>query len=173
MNEIRIGEYYDLFDDEIDAVMKFTEAVANDCKKHGYRVDINEKMKTDLLYEADGYGGEFAFCQLFEKEFNWEVRPKTFSVDVVVDDIKIDVKQTRYATGALIVKEKHKHNDVVEVYALMTGTLATGYRYKGMLEQPLAVLGEKWFPVNSRYKNHEPVYATDQNELKEIDFLRV
>lgn len=123
--------------------------------------------KDNKSMDDDGFGGEFAFCKLFNVMPDFLVQvTQTNKNDydaLLFNCISVDVKTTHYATGKLAVA-KWKI-DEVDCYALMIGKMPS-YTFKGFMfgedlkkENRLGDLG------------HGMSYIAEQNELKELHDL--
>lgn len=64
----------------------------------------------------DGMIGEYAFCKSHNIFLNFNPEPRSGSCDCVLENIRIDVKTTRYANGKLVATVKG--NPDVDVFAL-------------------------------------------------------
>lgn len=87
--------------------------------------------QSDYLTDLDGFGGEFAFCKLFNIYPDLEVKvtsQETDQGDCLLNNFKIDVKTTKYKTGKLICALWK--NRAVDYYALMVGEFPQ-YEFKG------------------------------------------
>ena len=124
-------------------------------KDDNYFVDIN------------GFGGEFAFCKLFNIMPDFLVQvTQTNKNDydaLLFNCISVDVKTTDVITGRLLTPLWKM--DEVDCYALMIGEIPC-YTFKGFM------LGEDLKKQN-RLKDlgHGMNYAAEQNELKELHDL--
>ena len=124
-------------------------------KENNYFMDIN------------GFGGEFAFCKLFNLMPDFLVQvTQTNKNDydaIIFDCIKVDVKTTPVIAGKLLTPLWKV--DKVECYALIVGEIPN-YTFKGFM------LGEDLKKQNrledlGRGMN----YAANQYELKELHDL--
>ena len=140
------------------------------------RYNINrEKGVTDKkigkednhFMDINGFGGEFAFCKLFNIMPDFLVKvTQTNKNDydaLLFNCISVDVKTTHYITGTLAVA--NWKIDKVDCYALMIGKMPS-YTFKGFMfgddlkkENRLGDLG------------HGMSYIVEQNELKELHDL--
>jgi hypothetical protein len=87
--------------------------------------------QSDHLTDLDGFGGEFAFCKLFNLYPDLEVKvtsQETDSGDCILNGKRIDIKTTKYKTGKLICALWK--NDEIDYYALMVGEFPR-YEFKG------------------------------------------
>lgn len=87
--------------------------------------------QSDHLTDLDGFGGEFAFCKLFNLYPDLEVKvtsQETDSGDCILNGYRIDIKTTKYKTGKLICALWK--NDEIDYYALMVGEFPK-YEFKG------------------------------------------
>jgi hypothetical protein len=117
--------------------------------------------------DINGFGGEFAFCKLFNVMPDFLVKvTQTNKNDydaIIFNSIKVDVKTTKFTTGRLLTARWKV--DEVDVYALMVGEMPK-YTFKGfMLRDELK--------KDDRLKSlgHKVGYVAEQNELKEIEEL--
>ena len=123
--------------------------------------------KDNKSMDDDGFGGEFAFCKLFNIMPDFLVKvTKTNKNDydaLLFNCISVDVKTTHYITGTLAVA--NWKIDKVDCYALMIGEIPC-YTFKGFM------LGEDLKKQN-RLKDlgRGMNYAAEQNELKELHDL--
>ena len=124
-------------------------------KENNYFMDIN------------GFGGEFAFCKLFNLMPDFLVQVTQSNKNdydaIIFDCIKVDVKTTPVIAGKLLTPLWKI--DEVDCYALMIGEIPC-YTFKGF------ILGEELKKQN-RLKDlgRGMNYAAEQNELKELHDL--
>ncbi len=133
------------------------------------RFEINRKNnvknsrkggQSDYLTDLDGFGGEFAFCKLFNIYPDLEVKVTSQDSDrgdCLLNNLKIDVKTTKYKTGKLICA-LWKNNEV-DYYALMVGEFPQ-YEFKGFAKSSEVKKEENI--VNLGWGN---LYAVGQEKL--------
>jgi len=123
--------------------------------------------KDNKSMDDDGFGGEFAFCKLFNVMPDFSVKvTQTNKNDydaLLFNCISVDVKTTDFITGRLLTPLWKI--DEVDCYALMIGEMPC-YTFKGFM------LGEDLKKEN-RLKDlgYGMNYAAEQNELKELHDL--
>lgn len=99
-------------------------------RKNGVK-NSRKGKQSDHSTDLDGFGGEFAFCKLFNLYPDLEVKvtsQETDSGDCILKGKKIDIKTTKYKTGKLICTLWK--NDEIDYYALMVGEFPS-YEFKG------------------------------------------
>ena len=127
------GIEYKLTETEIKIIQNMSKTICD--QGRDYFVDNFKYDKITTLYDmnVNGFGAELAFCRLAEIEFD----SSTISFEnhflkhdcILPDGRTVDVKNTKYSTGSLIVgkgKEKMK----VDVYVLMIGIFPK-YKFVG------------------------------------------
>lgn len=126
--------------------------------------------KTFVAYEdgyvcdIDGFGGELAFCKLFNVYPDMSIRAwegEQDEGDCVWNGLRIDVKTTTYPEGCLLAGGWKKLN--VDYYALMTGVFPN-YYYRGVMRADKLLQQERLTDFGYR----EPAYRADQDELIEL-----
>ena len=111
--------------------------------------------------DLEGIGGEVAFCKMVNAfpDFSIHVRNATEDKgDLVVNNVTIDVKTTKYKNGKLLAVPWKKSN--VELYVLMVGEFPT-YTYKGsMFAKDLLI------PERIGNLGRGDTYIAEQKDLK-------
>ena len=126
----------------------------------------------DCKVELDSFGAEVAFCKLFNVYPDYSIFPRSSSNrtdkgDAVVNDLVVDIKQTKYPSGKLIVAPwKVKNSTNIDCYGLMIGEFPE-YVFKGFIESCEITKPEKLGNLGRGM-----TYIAKQNELKEIDSLK-
>ncbi len=86
--------------------------------------------KTQLQLDIDAFGAELAFCKMFNLYPDLTTFARKRGPDCYWSDgKKVDVKQSSFKDGDLIVS-KHKKVEDADIYVLMYGVMPT-YTYKG------------------------------------------
>ncbi len=122
-------------------------------REHRYQQDI------------DGFGGELAFCKLFNVYPDTSTHVRTTKTDVgdcVWNGFSIDVKTTTYPEGMLLANYG-KQVTTVDYYALMTGVFPN-YFYRGVIEADELLKKERLANLG----HPKPAYCVIQEELKEL-----
>ena len=93
------------------------------CREAGV---VNDKKggQSNEITDRDGFGAELAFSKLCNVFPDFLIGPVSGGHDVLVNDIKVDIKQTKYPDGRLLGHLSKKKGDS-DIYVLMTGTLPT------------------------------------------------
>ena len=133
MKKVRIGRTVALGEAEQEickAVATGKNAISRAAGVENKRVGPQDDYFTDL----NGFGGEFAFCKIFNvfPDFSMELRnASTDKGDALLPSgYAVDVKTTVYAAGKLIASPSLKDNH--DLYALMTGTFPE-YTFRGFI----------------------------------------
>lgn len=135
-------------------------------RKNGV-VDRKIGDQSNHFTDANGFGGEFAFCKLFNviPDF-WVKQPDTGLPDHDASlpcGLKIDVKTTHYETGRLAIA-RWKAGDI-DCYALMTGSMPS-YTFRGFITKKMALQDS-----NIRSLGHGEGYIIEQSALRELSDL--
>ena len=133
MNKIGIGSMVSLSEAEQEickAVATAKHAINRTGGVENKRVGPQDDQFTDL----NGFGGELAFCKLFNifPDFSLEIRnSSTDRGDAILPaGYTVDVKTTVYPSGKLIAAPSLKANH--DLYALMTGKFPA-YTFRGFI----------------------------------------
>jgi len=133
--------------------------------------NVNDKKVGDQdnhFVDVNGFGGEFAFCKLFNLMPDFTVKvTQTNKNDfdaILFNKIRVDIKTTQYSTGQLLV---HK-DKIAEVhcYALMVGSMPE-YRFKGFMLKDEIIKPERLKAINPQ-KPDKISFLAKQEELKEL-----
>lgn len=120
--------------------------------------------------DLEGIAGELAFCRLFNvyPDLETDVEPPYKAYDCVLyDRLRVDVKNTTYEHGRLLVSHKTGEKaGEVDAYALMTGTFPGPYVYRGMMNRHELIQEKR---IGEIYGNRS--YMAWQNELVDMVFL--
>lgn len=140
--------------------------------KERYKVNRKKGVKnskignqSDYLTDLEGFGGEMAFCKLFNVYPDLKVQvtnQQTDTGDCVLPNGKvIDVKTTKYKNGKLLAA-KWKTCEDIDAYALMVGTFPS-YKFMGFMSRQELL-------QDSRLTNlgHGEGYAAHQSELAPV-----
>lgn len=121
----------------------------------------------NFFMDINGFGGEFAFCKLFNIMPDFLVKvtqTNKYDYDALLfNTIKVDVKTTDVLTGRLLAAPWK--NDEVDCYALIVGTIPE-FIFKGFMTR-------EELKKDSRLKSlgYRKGYVAEQNELKELSDL--
>lgn len=152
-----------LNDDEVKICKYIGKKRYEAARKNGVKDRKIGNQDNDFM-DANGFGGEFAFCKMFNLMPDFFIKQPNSGLpeyDAVFSfGIKVDVKTTPYDFGRLLVA-KWKSGDV-DLYALMTGLLPT-FTFRGFATKELAL--DKG---NLRCFGHGEGYALEQSELLDI-----
>ena len=135
-------------------------------RKHNYKNKIPKKNGYSLT-DLNGYGGEFAFCKLFNlyPDLSTELHKDSVYDCTMYEDWKIDVKTTHYERGHLCVGEWIKRKEGLDAFALMVGKFPQ-YQFKGFISKERG--------TSSKYlkdKGMGLAYFIPQHDLMEFDML--
>ena len=126
-----------------------------------YRRNPVDNRQSKKEAQKQSFGAEIAFCKLVGAKPDLELHKNTILIDTIVNGQKVDIKQTKYFNGKLIVKETDTKNSPIDVYALVIGTFPN-YDYKGWAYKS-EIIQEKNIK-NLGYPNSNP-YCLDQDKL--------
>jgi hypothetical protein len=144
--------------------------------KRRYKIN-REKGVTDkkigeednLFMDQNGFGGEFAFCKLFNVMPDFLVQvTQTNKNDydaLLFNCIKVDVKTTDVLSGRLLAAPWKV--DEVDCYALIVGTIPN-YIFKGFMLRDDLKTKDRYKSLKEGYSKG---YVAEQNELKELHDL--
>ena len=122
---------------------------------HDAKVDKSvDSLELDII----GFSGELAFAKM-TNQFPVTNTDGPTHIDCVVNGKTVDVKTTRRELGQLLVRPAHM-DDPAEAYVLLTGTIDTGYTYKGHMYAE-----DVFQPENLTDLGHGPTYAVPQHRL--------
>ena len=148
------------------------EKIIEMCKKKlelekGKKVWGTINRNTDRLSNfIQGFGAELACYKEFGQEYDYSVPIRKNNIDIWINNVPIDVKETKLPFGMLIDDKRHNsiHN-LVRAYLLMVGKFPT-YENKGWTTRK-----ELHKPENIQVLQSEeyPVYAMKQHYLKRIE----
>ncbi len=123
--------------------------------------------QSDEETDLQGFAAEFAFCRLFNLFPDFTIHPRSMYDDEgdakFPSGLIVDVKSTKYETGRLVAaKWKKSESNVVDAYALMTGTFPE-FTFRGFMHK-------KEFLREERLGNlgHGEHFIAQQYELKEL-----
>ena len=129
----------------------------------------NKKIgdQDDDFTDTNGFGGEFAFCKLFNVMPDFIVKVTQSNKNdydaIIYNSIKVDVKTTKYYSGKLLVAKWKV--DEVDVYALMVGEMPK-YIFKGFILREELIKDTRLEQMKNGLS-----YVARQYELKEIQEL--
>jgi len=134
IRDVRIGSLVEL--DE--AERGICRAIAGARNHLNHEAGVEDKrvgtVFNDEQINLNGFGGEFAFCKLFNlfPDFTLEIRgADTDTGDATLPSgHTVDVKTTVYPSGKLMASPSEKTNH--DVYALMTGGFSS-YTFRGFI----------------------------------------
>jgi len=106
----------------------------------------------------DGFGGELAFCRLFNVYPDLQVNDKNRADCRLHCGLTVDVKTTHHENGRLI-SIRHKVEKQADLYALVVGRFPR-YRLVG-----LATAEELFSDESLKDLGHGPTYMLDQDRL--------
>lgn len=161
---MKISASINLTNEEVKICQYIAKRRQATAREHGV-TDRKIGNQSNNFTDENGFGGEFAFCKLFNvmPDF-WVKNPNTDlpKYDVKLPcGLKIDVKTTKYETGRLVVA-KWKAGDV-DCYALMTGTMPT-YTLRGFFTKEATMKD-----CNLQNLGHGEGYVVPQALLLELD----
>lgn len=114
--------------------------------------------------DLNGYGAELAFCHLFNIYPDTTTHARVGTADCLGHKgISIDVKNTEYPNGHLLVKSSKKDSDV-EMYALMVGSFPT-YKFVGYAYKKEIIKDENLKDFGGY---NQPGYALTQDKLHKL-----
>jgi len=118
----------------------------------------------DAFTDQNGFGGELAFCKLFNTYPDFSIAPRTAlydTGDTWLHGHPIDIKTTEYATGRLLAVpwKTPPTADCLLLFALMTGTLPT-FTFRGFF-----AARDLLVPSRLGSLGHGPTYIAEQSEL--------
>jgi len=121
----------------------------------------NKKIgdQSNSFVDLNGFGGEFAFCKLFNLFPNFDLRPD--KKDVILKGNNIDVKTTEYDKGCLIARYEGNVNNKknIDYFALMIGKFPN-YEFRGFMKASELLQDEKIKDLG-----HGKTFLAKQNEL--------
>ena len=119
------GTKYNLIGEEQKLINNMSESICGQGRLHftnNYQRDKSMKLHNMNL---NGFGAELAFCKLCQIPFDSSTIEKEShftKMDAILKNGKtVDVKNTVYSSGKLIVRTGKEHK-VVDLYAIMIGT---------------------------------------------------
>ena len=167
MKKVSIGDMVILDESEQEICRAVALARTLNCRGAGVenkRVGSQDDHTTDL----NGFGGEFAFCKIFNvfPDFSMELRnASTDRGDALLPSgYTVDVKTTVYCTGKLIASPSLKDNH--DLYALMTGTFPE-YTFRGFISTEVLHSDLYKRPMGDR-----TTYWAYQSELSQMQAIQ-
>ncbi|MHA1469125.1 MAG: hypothetical protein ACTSSP_01040 [Candidatus Asgardarchaeia archaeon] len=118
-----------VLDDMEQAIVKKVAQLRYESNRKAGVHDAKMGGQSNAITDIDGFGAELAFCKLCNLYPDFSIEPRKGGYDVLLDDNRIDIKQTSYKTGRLLGYIKKEKNDV-DIYVLMVGELPT-YTFVG------------------------------------------
>lgn len=163
------GTKYFLDKEEQDLIQEMSNIICN--QGRGYFTDKYQRDKSIKLNDMNlnGFGAELAFCKLCNIAFDSSTIEKESHFNKVdatlINGITVDVKNTTYSNGKLIVRTG-KEQKYVDIYALVIGKfpnfIFSGWiKYEDII-QPKFIEDLGWGPAYS---------LTQSNLNKELDIL--
>jgi hypothetical protein len=161
------GTKYSLSLEEQSTIQNMSDIICGQGRnffKDKYQRDKSVKLNEMNL---NGFGAELAFCKLCDISFDSstiENESHFVKVDAILKNgLKVDVKNTVYKKGKLIVRTG-KEQKYVDVYALMIGKFPdfvfSGWAAYEEIIQPKLIINLGWGPA----------YSLNQESLnKELD----
>lgn len=120
--------------------------------------DAKMGSQSGLEADIDGLIGEYAFCKWKNIFPDLVPAPRSGSADCFYENLRIDIKTTRYKNGRLL--STLKNNDDVDIYALAILTDRT-VDFKGWIKK-----SDLRQEQNIRDLGHGKGYCLDQDKLK-------
>ena len=118
----------------------------------------NITREKELALGGNSYGGEVAFCRLFNLKPDTSTDEGYPPFDAVLPNgLTVDVKTTSVSNGMLIVKDT---GHTADIYALMIGTLPT-YTFMGFAARNEIIIPRRW---NTGIK--KPAWTMKAHELE-------
>lgn len=113
-----------LSDTELDLARKVASLRYGSSREAGVK---DAKIGSQSNFETDFIGmcGELAFCKMLNIYPDLAIVPGGNGHDCLLDDIRIDVKTTKYKTGQLLSRSTKEYPGI-DVFALVTGDPITG-----------------------------------------------
>ncbi|MDA7741570.1 hypothetical protein N8866_00330 [bacterium] len=134
--ELQYGTQMELSQKDQELIKDMSAAICN--QDRSYFVNNYKKDKSVKLYNMNlnGFGAELAFCRLCGVAFDSSTNKNEShynNPDAVLNNrLTVDVKNTVYPKGKLIVRTGKEHKKV-DLYALVTGTFPS-FRFSGWKE---------------------------------------
>lgn len=159
---LKYGDKYTLSESEQELIVGMAKDICSQDRSYfvkNYQVDKSLKLY-DL--NINGFGAELAFCKLCDIEFDSttiENENHFKKVDATLKNgIKVDVKNTKYKSGKLLVRIG-KEAEPVDVYALMIGTFPS-FTFSGWAKSEQIIN-----PSTIKDLGHGNGYVMTQDEL--------
>ena len=171
MKKVRIGDRVILNEAEQEICRAVGMARSFNSRSAGVE---NKRIgpQDDQLTDLNGFGGEFAFCKIFNvfPDFSMELRnAATDRGDALLPSgHTVDVKTTVYPAGKLIAAPSLKDNH--DLYALMTGTfpeytlrgfISTEILHSDLYERPMGDRTTYWAYQSELCQWWECVFGPD------------
>ena len=134
IKDVRIGSLVEL----TEAERGICRAIAGARNQLNHEAGVEDKrvgtVFNDEQINLNGFGGEFAFCKLFNLFPDFTLEPRGADTDTgdatLPSGHTVDVKTTVYTEGKLMAAPSEKTNH--DVYALMTGGFSS-YTFRGFI----------------------------------------
>lgn len=156
------GTIYQLNKAEQEVITNMSDIICSQGRLHFTSKYQRDKSLRLHQMNLNGFGAELAFCKLCQVQFDSSTIEKEShytKVDAtLLNGITVDVKNTVYRSGKLIVRTG-KEQKIVDVYALMIGvfpnfTFSGWAKYEEII-QPKYIKDLGWGPA----------YTLDQSQL--------
>jgi hypothetical protein len=139
------------------------------------RTDVNEarKLKYSLKttkqtireINLDGSAGEIAFAKMMNLYPNLYTEAPQKKADYVVNTTKVEIKTSRWETAHLLLDKSQVSFDI-DLYVLLIGTMANGFKFAGAITKKDFVIEENY----RKFKTGNFSYNLPQSELP-LDFV--
>ena len=154
---------YTLTEEEQKQVLNLIKEINKDETKGTYfRRNPVDRRQSKQEAQKESFGAELAFCRIVGAEPDLTLHNQTILVDVIFKGYKIDVKQTKYKNGKLILKQTDALNSPIDIYVLIVGSFPN-YVYKGWCYKNELIKEENL--INLGYNNYIP-YCLSQEKLR-------
>ena len=150
-----------LNESEVKLVERITKDRSSFDKKKGFKDHRRAKKQTARFIETNGFGGEIAFCKLFNI-FPDLVTDHVSDYDAILHDgTKVEIKTTEYGHGKLIARHVKSSADI---YVLVTGTMPD-YIVVGFVPAEVVKAGKDTL-------NGKTAYIVEQKDFVPIEELK-
>jgi hypothetical protein len=135
----KIGHVIDLSESEQAICRYIAKKRIENAKTKNFKNRLSE-APSNWFTDLNGYGGEFAFCKLFNimPDTSIVFSKKRASYDCEKYGFKIDVKTTHYVNGHLCLGIWMKDKEGANCFALMIGDFPK-YEFKGFCSRERAL----------------------------------
>jgi hypothetical protein len=163
--KLHYGTKLSLTSHDQELIQKMSADICN--QDRSYFVNNFKKDKSVKLYNMNlnGFGAELAFCRLCDTEFDSSTNKNEShynNPDAILNTgLTVDVKNTVYPNGKLIVRTGKEHKRV-DLYALVTGTFPH-FTFAGWKEYDTII--DKNLIVDLGWG---PAYCLPQDKLNKI-----